>query len=477
MQRRLQLSTKQGFQVSRKLIYFSSKPNERLGSFQSEFDCQHFDRFDAFLQTEARPDVFLIQADTGDYSHDILTRIRGHGDYYCDLCFVDGEIAGSDKLLSDGGIPDPDALASRLSEVEDLHAAFKRRDEPLYRDDRLLKYLWLRPGFVIRAHYDWSSPGFYSYPLLEALSFSEIDVRAWLRNLSLKKFLDKQELQDRQRECPHCRSTHLSFIDVCPNCQSIDIEKQISLHCFVCGQVGPQQEFLRNGVLICPKCETHLRQIGSDYDRPIENYSCRQCDHFFDEGDVLARCAVCSRSMAVEDLVVNKIYAWKLSELGQIVAIRGAMTDILSIFTEMNFVPQELFLHNLDWILLQAERYPECTFSMLGLYFVNLQQMVDMLGSARVLQKVEGFAERVRESLRKPDLCTRSTENMVWLLLPQTGSEGLSSLKTRLERSIEQLQEADAQKLVCEFASFSSEQRNAGENAELLLARLRSELI
>lgn len=153
------------------------------------------------------------------------------------------------------------------------------------------------------------------------------------------------------------------------------------------------------------------------------------------------------------------------------------MSDILSIFTEMNFVPQELFLHNLDWILLQAERYPECTFSILGLYFVNLQQMVDMLGSARVLQKVEGFAERVRESLRKPDLCTRSTENMVWLLLPQTGSEGLSSLKTRLERSIEQLQEADAQKLVCEFASFTSEQPNAGENAELLLARLRSELI
>nr|WP_309294963.1 hypothetical protein [Aeromonas caviae] len=30
-------------------------------------------------------------------------------------------------------------------------------------------------------------------------------------------------------------------------------------------------------MLLCPNCFSRLRHIGSDYDRPLENYRCR-CD-------------------------------------------------------------------------------------------------------------------------------------------------------------------------------------------------------
>lgn len=128
---------------------------------------------------------------------------------------------------------------------------------------------------------------------------------------------------DRQRECAYCRSAHLSFIDICPNCQSIDIKLQASLHCFTCGCVDVQDKFMHSGTLVCPKCHKHLRHIGSDYDRPIENYRCQSCSHSFIEGDVQVRCAMCEKEMKPGELILNEVHSWRLSDKGRTVAFRG----------------------------------------------------------------------------------------------------------------------------------------------------------
>jgi len=440
---------------------------------------QVFNSFDEFLLVDVNdPVVFVIESGSQEYIHEILWRIRTHPKFFYFLCYVNVAINEQDKNLIDGANLSEDELSAQVLLFDELNKSFKARQEPLFRDDRLLKYLWARPNFIIQPYHEWCLRRFYSYPLLDALVFKELDVFDWIQNLFLKKLLVKQQLVDRQRECSHCHSSHLSFIDICPNCGSLDVIEQSALHCFICGQVGPQDEFLKSGVLACPKCATPLKHIGSDYDRPIENYSCNNCDHFFVEGRILARCSVCNKSSETEELSVHEIYSLQISELGRITSIRGAISDVLAVFSGKNFVANEVFVHDLDWMLLLNDRYKEVKFSVLGLYFSNLAEVISATSQTNALQKIEGIAERIRELLRDPDLCTRSTENVLWILLPQTNKEGLNRLKSRLNATIEAIQQTDKNqlKLICKYTEYLSSQRIKNELAELLLARLKGEI-
>jgi GGDEF domain-containing protein len=438
-----------------------------------------FNSFDEFLMSDVTDVVFIIEQGTEDFTHDILWKIRTHPKFFYLLCYVNAEINEQDKYLIDGiNLPETE-LTEQVLQFDELINSFRYRKPPLFRDDRLLKYLWPRPNFIIQPYHDWSQRRFYSYPLLDALVFNEIFSFDWITNLLLKRILVKQQLVDRQRECSYCHSSHLSFIDVCPNCSGLNLIKQVALHCFICGNVGSQDDFLKTGSLICPKCSTRLKHIGSDYDRPIENYSCNDCNHFFIEGKILARCSVCRKSSETEELVAHEIYSLQLSELGRITAIRGPISDVLAVFSGKNFVTNEVFVHDLDWMLLLNDRYKEVVFSVVGIYFLNLSDVINATGKSYVLQRIEGIAERIRELLRDTDLCTRSTENVLWIMLPQIHKEGLNYLISRLTVTIEGIQEThnNQSKLSCKYTEYLSDQRIKTESAELLLARLQSKIL
>jgi hypothetical protein len=464
-----------------KTIVFTSLPIAADSTLYKKEAIQAFNSFEEFLliPTDYPVVVFIIESDSQQYIHEILWKIRTHPKFFYFLCYANAAINKQDKNLIDGIDLSGDGLNEQVLLFEELNGSFKQRDEPLFRDDRLLKYLWVRPDFIIQPYHQWNQQRFYSYPLLDALGFNELDTFDWIKTLLLKKLLAKQQLVDRQRECSYCHSSHLSFVDICPNCSSLDIVEQVALHCFICGQVAPQDEFLKSGVLICPKCTTPLKHIGSDYDRPIENYSCNNCDHFFIEGQVLVRCSVCKKTSSTEELSVNEIYNLQISELGRITAIRGAISDVLAIFSGKNFVANEVFVHDLDWMMLLNDRYQELKFSVLGLYFSNLTEVINTTSQSNVLNKIEGIAERIRELLRDPDLCTRSSENVLWMLLPQTDEKGLTPLKSRLSATIETIQQTDSNqlKLICKYTEYLSSQRIKNESAELLLARLKGKII
>ncbi|MFD2883408.1 hypothetical protein ACFS4T_13870 [Pseudomonas lini] len=126
------------------------------------------------------------------------------------------------------------------------------------------------------------SPQHYRYPLLEALADAEqVNPFVWLSLMVQHDWLEEGVLVDRVRLCSDCGSGRLNYIDVCAECQAMDISRQPSLHCFTCGHVGHQESFLKDGLLLCPNCLNRLRHIGSDYDRPLENYRCRSCQAFF----------------------------------------------------------------------------------------------------------------------------------------------------------------------------------------------------
>jgi GGDEF domain-containing protein len=234
---------------------------------------------------------------------------------------------------------------------------------------------------------------------------------------------------------------------------------------------------MHSGTIVCPKCHTHLRHIGSDYDRPIENYRCQSCSQSFVEGDVQVRCAMCEKETKPGDLVLNEVHSWRLSDKGRTIAFRGEVFDLSSGFDQLDFISRELFIHDLDWMMVTSQRYLNVHFSLFGIYFANLPDLAELFNHARLLQMLESFAQRLRSLLRTPDLSTRTSENMLWLLLPNTDEQGLHGFQKRIESSMKTLLEESEHKLDFRFIGISSRNISGKENAQLLLARLAGELL
>ncbi|WP_292993827.1 diguanylate cyclase [Nitrosomonas sp.] len=463
--------------MSDELVFFSHEKTNLLDQYSVSFETHVFHDYVEWKKERILSPVVIITGSDPNYIAAILDKIRRDEDLFASLCFVTESVPASYSSLVDGQLPQPPQLKQIINQFLDLFSAYNNSEVHISHLGRLIKYLWLRPNFILHPYQEWQHVRLYRYPLLEALSQDKSDSFEWLQSLSASKLLEPVALIDRQRECAFCHSSHLSFIDICPGCHAIDIELQASLHCFTCGCVDVQEKFIHSGALICPKCNTQLRHIGSDYDRPIENHSCHVCHQTFVEPNVLARCTVCEKEMMPNDLASNRIRSWKLSDRGRIIAVRGEVFDIATSFDQLNFIPKDLFIHDLDWLLISSRRYPDITFSLFGIYFLNLIELIDLIGHTQLLQMLESFAQRLRSMLRTPDLSTRTAENMLWLLLPHTDAQGLSSFQKRIENSMQLLQAEGDMKLDCRFISVASSQILKSETAELLLARLYGELI
>lgn len=461
--------------MSDKLIVFSQEKISLSDQYSTAFQIHYFDDVSGWKKENIAPSAILI-AGHSEYTATLLNSIRRDDDLYLSLCFVSDSIPSININLTDGQLPPPQQLKSAIDHYDDLLNAYKNSETHVSELGRLVKYLWLRPNFTLLPTHEWHYPRYYRYPLLDALSRDKFGSFEWLQSLANTNLLEPTGLIDRQRECKFCHSSHLSFIDVCPNCQSLDIKLQPSIHCFTCGNVDIQDKFFQSGVLMCPKCTTQLRHIGSDYDRPIENHHCLSCSYTFVESDVTVRCAMCEKEMAPEELTENKIQGWRLSERGRIIAIRGEVFDIASSFNQLNFISKDLFVHDLNWLLISSRRYRDITFSIFGIYFANLPELSHLFGHTKLLQMLESFAQRIRTMLRTPDLSTRTAENMLWLLLPQTDGPGIKVVHQRIENNVKLLLEDSDRKLDCRFISATSSQLSSQENAELLLARLQGEL-
>ena len=298
-------------------------------------------------------------------------------------------------------------------------------------EERLLAYMLLRSDQPLRPVRDWQTRELYYYPILRCLSGTHgLEL---LNVLSSRGAIAREQLVERLRLCPHCSGAHLIFVDTCPACHSLELQRDEAIHCFTCGHVGSQRTFLGAGAMACPNCRTRLRHIGTDYDRPLENHSCGRCGEMFAEPDVLARCAVCDETSATDELVVREIASFRLTDYGRMLALHGDAGDLADIFDQSQYLRLPVFEHLLHWQTQVAARHEECQFSLLLIQLTNLDDLSERLGRGRLSMLLHGFAERLQELIRTSDLCTRTGEQDFWLLLPQTDAAGSRQFLQRLE--------------------------------------------
>ena len=340
---------------------------------------------------------------------------------------------------------------------------------------RILGYLYSRPELHLVPQRLWSSEGFYSYPVLEAMLGTPQLVAARLLALCDRKLLRRGQLNDRVRHCPACDGAHLNFVDLCPNCRHLDIVQQPFLHCFTCGAVAPEERFVDQDGLRCPNCYARLRHIGTDYDRPLENFSCTSCGHTFIEPEVQARCMHCTTLTPPDRLTPRTVCTYELTDLGVQAAESGTMEDVFALLDTVNSVSPTYFLNLVNWLLALARRHQEERFTIIGLRLQNMVELNARLGQQPVLDMMDTLATRLRELVRSTDLSTRTGQQMFWLLLPKTGQAQHRIVLDRILALRNLLPDGDG--IDFETVVFSApEDMQPDETGKLLLARLEGEL-
>ena len=224
---------------------------------------------------------------------------------------------------------------------------------------------------------------------------------------------------------------------------------------------------------MCPNCKNRLRHIGSDYDRPLENYRCRDCEHIFIEPAVSCHCMHCGSASEPDALTPKLIYAYQLTEKGRISATTGSVEDIFSLFDNLNNVNPVVFESMLDWLLSLCRRHADEHFSLIVIRMINVLELTDQLGRHKAKELIDEFARRVRELIRSTDLTTRTNQNTLWLLLPKTPHSGNQIVLGRI-LAIRTGSDIGLELSTTSFHAPS--QSMEAETAKLLMARLQSEV-
>lgn len=303
-------------------------------------------------------------------------------------------------------------------------------------EERILVYLYIRGGGWLIPEQQISLLELYHYPVAEALVRAREQPEEMLADLLRRRLLQQRDLIDRTRHCPSCGSAHHNYIDVCPACASIAIAMTPTLHCFICGYVGPEEAFHTQEGLICPKCSTRLRHIGVDYDKPLTQYLCKDCGLAFVEPDVIARCLYCNAKNATTALEVKEFHTLGLSVQGRTALRTGRLDESFASLDIPNFVVPNYFIRLVDWAMQAQSRHPDMGFGLVMLDIVNAEQLFSQIGHQRTFALFDELARRLNELLRDSDIITRTEETRLWIFLPLSSTQGFIK---RLRKSLDEL--------------------------------------
>ncbi|HHX36092.1 MAG TPA: diguanylate cyclase, partial [Gammaproteobacteria bacterium] len=379
--------------------------------------------------------------------------------------------------LTDGIIPlSTGDIEQEYTQLIKRLAVFNRGRNPESLEERVLAWLWTRPQANITAQRDTSLAYVYGYPLLDAFSDDEpINKTLWLRLMTEQGLLTSGELIDRIRLCSKCHSARLNYVDVCPECKDLNIVKQPALHCFTCGHVAPQENFLKDGLMLCPNCLTRLRHIGSDYDRPLENLSCKACRVSFIDPDVYARCLDCNHSQQPDELSVREIHSYSMTEKARLRCRQGFSQETSNeYFGRLNLISLSNFTNLLEWQIQQSRRYPDFPdCSLLAVQFEGHEHILDTPEGQAAL---DNLIDRIKQTIRDTDRGSRSREDLLWFLLPHTDQQGAKALEQRLATIVQQL-DAAYRNMDLKTATLTlPNDLLPEESAQLLMGRLTGEI-
>lgn len=412
----------------------------------------------------------LIDFNEG-YPLSLVHDIRQQENYQLPPVFYTGTPPEHAEQLLDG--PFTDDLFARAKAIQDKIQLVKAVHKEKISDFEQLicSYLFVREEYILRGFLDYRSPSGFQYPLLDILGFHEDAQHYWymLQGMESRKLLKHETLIDEIQTCPHCRSGLLNFKNCCPNCQSVHIAVQSFIHCFSCGNVGPLSEFLHHEELVCSRCHVKLRHIGIDYDKPMEDKICQDCQHAFFEAAVNAVCMVCEKLSDPGDLQAKRLYEYRLARRGESLAKGIDQHLIVELGQFLKLIDLSIFMMVVKWQTILARRYDQLIYSLFALKVTNEEELINKLGMFKTEKLLMEFFERVRTLLRDSDLVTRDNKTIIFFL-PMTPQQGCDIIHERIKAFAEIQSENKININVGMMSSWDVIKNDIG--SDLLLAEL-----
>jgi GGDEF domain-containing protein len=298
--------------------------------------------------------------------------------------------------------------------------------------DQILLYLFLRPEKVLSPVKAVEHKHLFYYPILEQFKYAYQDPQTILEEMVSQGLLKKTELLHRLRLCPKCSSPHMQLREECPRCKSIEIDQKPFIHCFGCGQVSPQDDFFTEHGMTCPKCQLKLRQIGVDYDRPLEEGHCSSCEHVFSEPEIKSVCLSCEHQDDPSSWRIGNVHKLILSQPGQMAVRMGGAEQLFTMHEEANLISMPFFRHFLTWSIRLVQRHRSLPFSVVLVQIANTQELYENIGHAATHRALDDFAVRFQSTLRTTDIMSRPETDRFWGLLPHTDQSGCETVVERL---------------------------------------------
>ena len=463
--------------------YFLIEEKDSLKKFPFSYKKIEKDEINDSLRI---PEAFVVVGNSEGFFEEVCRNIRHLGSpkvYLKPVIFVDERklyprvAAMGDSVFSSTEIDEND-FNFELKKIDKINDAIKKiypteveRGDDLFL--RVLRFIFTRDKRIEPVR-DRTSFFGITYPQLECF-FSKEDYALY----NTLEFLEENgsiegDFFEKVHFCNRCHCSFLNFIEVCPNCGSANLSEESLLHHFPCAYVGPESDFLKSGLLICPKCNKKLKGLGVDYDKPAVIHKCNHCRFVTQEPDIKSICFNCEKESLPEDLIVQTIKTYTLTSIGENFAIYGFDSPLLKAMREqLNILPYNSFLTLIQLELERSKRYGVKS-SIVAFRIVNLNDINAKLG-----RKTEGLLKElgalIKVITRKSDVLTILNEGIVLLFLPHTSLEGADLVNNRLLMESHKLIEENVGiRPVIESSMFEISKKNIKQPDELVEELLKN---
>ncbi|MCM8764327.1 MAG: hypothetical protein NC830_03040 [Candidatus Omnitrophica bacterium] len=303
---------------------------------------------------------------------------------------------------------------------------------------RILRFLYarevqLKPLLSPKYRYGYVYPFAISqFKDIEDFRIYEILARMEKEGLLIGNFYDRVHF------CNRCHSAFMNFREICPSCKSANLSVENVIHHFRCGYTAQESKFMQGEQLICPKCKSILRHIGTDYEKPSTIFICHSCQETFQEPLVECFCFYCTNRTPVEETVSWDIKTYEISPAGINCAINGIIFSFAEFLkTQLELVEYDNFKRMVEIEIERKKRYKKDS-SIGSFRITNFQEMYLRVGERKNEIGLE-MARIIKEALRTTDVITVLNESTFLILFLETPVSGANIALSRIKNNIESL--------------------------------------
>lgn len=395
-------------------------------------------------------DAVIVDAQDESFTNHIIKTFRSHRnpEYYLKPILLINAAETKDPLINelhDGILFSMDSLPENTSHVRDIFLKTTHLDAgiPEVNEARILKkvfdFMYTRDIKSLVPKIDYRSSVGYTWPVVSVnfLHHEEsqvLEILEWAQ----KEQLLNAEFKDRVYLCSNCSNGFMLYREVCPHCNSANVNASDIIHHFPCAYVGPVKDFQKEGehVLVCPKCRKGLRHIGVDYDKPSIVNHCNCCDKSFQDVYVKAKCLGCQNDVEVQYLISHNINEYKIAAKGAAVATGAALTFTGKSLAVQGTIPFDGFKMMVHYQLERVKNNPQLKSHLLSLHFKNINSIKDIIGVKSYENLLTDMVVIIRQHIQSPDFISVKDYDLLMVCVSEVDTAGMQELEKTISNHL-----------------------------------------